>query len=218
MKKSTLAFVFLFSVSVLAFLGPREEAEGQVKKKPDKLPMPVTGTPSGRVIPLPTTAPQFKKNSAIDLHLFDDLKNLDPCLHLGEIPHQPLAEGDLHLFHTVATVNVPPRVDLAFDESGTGGCHPQFDLTLRGDLDRLNFQELSAGAFLGWSRSGATVPLVVTDESGRIVTDEFLAVQRGQVQLCRSVIPAMFTCEQSVIRQDCLGYLMERYPMQKSTL
>ena len=74
MKKSILAVMFLFSVSVLAFLGPREEAEGQVKKKPDKVPMPITGTPSGRVIPLPTTVPQFNKSSALDLHLFDDLK------------------------------------------------------------------------------------------------------------------------------------------------
>src|SRR5476651_1452411 len=74
MKKSIFAVVFLFSVSVLAFLGPREAAEGQVKKKPDKVPMPITGTPSGRVIPLPTTVPQFNKSSALDLHLFDDLK------------------------------------------------------------------------------------------------------------------------------------------------
>jgi hypothetical protein len=61
-------------MSVLAFLGPREEAEGQVKKKPDKAPMPITGTPSGRIIPSPMPVPLGKNVFPTELHSLDDLK------------------------------------------------------------------------------------------------------------------------------------------------
>jgi len=53
----------------------------------------------------------------------------------------------------------------------------------------------------------------VTDQSGRNVTDEFLTINEGRLELLKSVIPSMLTHNQSVMRQDCLGYFMERYPL-----
>ncbi len=138
---------------------------------------------------------------------------LDACLHLAEIPSHPLADGDLHLFHTVATLYVSPRANVVFDEKDRGACPSEFDLALRGDLEHLNFQELLPGTWLGWSRPGFAMPLSAIDESGRNVTDEFLAAEEGLIQLRKTVIPAMLTCNQTVIQQDCLGYFMERHRM-----
>ncbi|MCA9093668.1 MAG: hypothetical protein KDA68_09295, partial [Planctomycetaceae bacterium] len=84
-------------------------------------------------------------------------------------------------------------------------------LTLREDLDRLNFQELESGECLGWTDTRSGTPLVVTDQSGRNVTDEYLVTRNGRIELRRPAVPAMLTCDQNVIRQDCLGYFMERY-------
>lgn len=143
---------------------------------------------------------------------------LDACLHLAAIPNRPLAEGDLYLFHTVATINVPNRVTLEFDEhprteSQPVAGPPQSDLALRGDLERLNFQELDAGSWLGRTKPSFPLPLAVTDQTGRNVTEEFLMVENGRVLLRKRVIPAMLTCDENAIRQDCLGYLMERYQL-----
>lgn len=138
---------------------------------------------------------------------------LDACLHLAEIPTHPLPPEDLHVFHTVATITLSAGVELVFDESGAGQCPSQVDLALRGDLERLNFRELVAGTCLGWSRSASVIPLTVTDEAGRNVTDQFLTIKEGRLELLKPVIPSMLTHNQSVMRQDCLGYLMERYAL-----
>jgi hypothetical protein len=132
---------------------------------------------------------------------------------LAEIPRHLPAEGDLHLFHTVATIDVPPRCRFAFADAPTVRLREGLDLVLRGDLERLNFQELTVGIHIGWSKSRSAWPLCVTDQSGRNVTSNFLELHKGSIRLRRSVIPAMLTCDQEAIRQDCLGYLMERYPL-----
>ena len=59
-----------------------------------------------------------------------------------------------------------------------------------------------------------TQPLIVRDDDGRIVTDDYLALREGAIVTCRSIMPAMLTLDERVIRQDCLCYFMERlrYP------
>ncbi|MFO1019851.1 MAG: succinylglutamate desuccinylase/aspartoacylase family protein [Planctomycetales bacterium] len=134
---------------------------------------------------------------------------LDACLHLAEIPRHPLPAGDLHLFHTVATVNIPDRVRLVVGESERVSQLTELDLILRGDLDRLNFQELKIGTRLGKTQRHAPMPLIVTDQSGRDVTAHYLRNNDGDIEVCKPVIPSMFTLNETVIRQDCLGYFME---------
>jgi len=141
---------------------------------------------------------------------------VNACLHLSSIPNHPLPQGDLHLFHTIATMKVPSRVAFSFDDAHASDSAFQHDLLLRGDLERLNFQELAAGCELGWASNASAMPVQVSDESGRDVTGEFLEFHEGAVRLRRPVIPAMLTCNAAVIQQDCLGYLMERYPLQLS--
>lgn len=128
---------------------------------------------------------------------------LEACLHAAEIPNHALADGDVHLFHTVATVKIPEEVTFGFgDEPG--------DLCFPADLDRRNFQELEPGAILAWQRAGGPLRFDVRDQAGNDVTGCFLENFNGTVRLRRPVMPAMLTHDARVIRQDCLGYLMER--------
>jgi succinylglutamate desuccinylase len=140
--------------------------------------------------------------SGID-HVRDYLR---ACLSLSEIPDHPVAHHDLDLFHTVATVKVTAGVTIGFGHEPCDLCFPEA-------LDHLNFRELPAGTLIAQYDGMGPLPLDVVDERGEPVADRYLARHGNAIQLKRSVMPAMLTRNTEVIRQDCLGYFMERYPL-----
>jgi succinylglutamate desuccinylase len=128
---------------------------------------------------------------------------IDACLHLSELPEHPVASHDVDLFHTVATVKVPAEVSFGFEDDAV-------DLQLVSDIDHLNFRELPAGTRLGGIKADAPVSLDVRDENGQQVGDHYFTVEDDALVTTRPLMPSMFTLDQRIIRQDCLGYLMER--------
>jgi len=128
---------------------------------------------------------------------------LDACLHLVEHPDQPVAAHDIDLFHTVATVKVPAGTEFGFgDEAG--------EIRFVADLEYLNFRELPVGTALA-EVGGDEVPVEVRDEGGNRVGERYFAVEDGMLKTRCAVMPSMLTVDKTVIRQDCLCYLMERY-------
>lgn len=132
------------------------------------------------------------------------MEYLEACLQLSHHPDHPLTAREMDLFHTVATVKVPEAVSFGFDS-------PDSDISLAGDLELLNFRELSRGTLLGRVRSGLGVGLSVVDDQGADVSDRYLEAVAGELRLRLPVMPSMLTRDCRVIRQDCLCYLMERY-------
>lgn len=132
---------------------------------------------------------------------------LDACLHLSEFPDHQLDPTAVDVYHTVARIRVREACSFGFT--------PEYDVVLRGDLDSLNFQELDAGETLGTLRGRLEDCFEVNDESGNDVTAQYLSTVSQQVRLGRSAMPSMFTRNLDVIRQDCLGYLMQRYPLPR---
>jgi len=128
---------------------------------------------------------------------------IDACLHLQAIPDHPVASHDVDLFHTVATVKVPEHVSFGFGDT-------MADLRLVTNLDHLNFRELAPGTQLGWLRDGTVQQLEVRDDNDQDVHDRYFSVSDGRLVTARSFMPSMFTLDERIIRQDCLGYLMER--------
>jgi len=128
---------------------------------------------------------------------------IDACLHLQEIPDHPVASHDIDLFHTVATVKIPEQVSFGFGDEAV-------DLRLLGNIDHLNFRELPAGTQLGWLRDGTSLQLDVRDDNDQDVLDRYFTINAGSLVSTRSFMPSMFTLDTQIIRQDCLGYLMER--------
>ncbi len=132
---------------------------------------------------------------------------LEACLHLDHFPEHPLTHRDVDLFHTVATVKIPPSVRFGFgDREGV-------DLCLLPDIDRFNFTELPAGTAFGRVLRNDLQPFTVTDEAGREVFPRFFDINAGWIQTRTPVMPSMLTLDREVIRQDCLCYLMERLPL-----
>jgi hypothetical protein len=128
---------------------------------------------------------------------------LEACLHLSRHPEHPVAPQDIDLFHTVATVKVPPSVAFSFDGS-------RADVRFITDLEFLNFRELPAGTAFA-EVAGGDVPLDVRDDQGRDVAPRFFEVADGMLRTRCAVMPSMLTRDTTVVRQDCLCYLMERY-------
>lgn len=135
------------------------------------------------------------------------LDYLDACLHLAEIPNHPVAEHDLDLFHTVATVKVPAVV-----EFGIGCCGRE--LCLANDLDHMNFTEIAPGTVFGRLGHRSVPRLNVVDERGRDVYARYFEIIDGELRTRVPTIPSMLTLDERVIRQDCLCYFMERYPLR----
>ena len=132
---------------------------------------------------------------------------IDAALHLSEIPDHPIPPQDLDLFHTVARVQVPEHLSFGFppDEAA---------LLLDPQIEHYNFRELPAGTPFARVNGGAPrdiLPLEVRDEHGADVSERYFEIEHGEVRLRQRVMPSMLTRNQAVIRQDCLGYLMERY-------
>jgi succinylglutamate desuccinylase len=128
---------------------------------------------------------------------------LEACLHLHEIPSHPLPSHDVDLYHTVATVKIPEQVSFGFERDNV-------DLRLVEGIDHLNFRELPANTVLGRVRDGATPRLDVSDEHGRDVYDRYFRIERETLLTNCPFMPSMLTLDEKIIRQDCLGYLMER--------
>jgi succinylglutamate desuccinylase len=128
---------------------------------------------------------------------------LDACLRLHEIPSHPVPAHDVNLYHTVATVKIPEQVSFGFELDDV-------DLSLVESIDHLNFRELPAHTALGRVRAGKALRLDVSDEHGRDVYDRYFRVERSTLLTKCAFMPSMFTLDEKIIRQDCLGYLMER--------
>ena len=133
---------------------------------------------------------------------------IDACLHLAEIPPHGVRDSDLHLFHTVAQVRIPDSVNFGFGRNDV-------QLDLLPDLEKMNFREMPAGTILGFYPGETSPRLLVTDDKGGDATNAFFSFDRGCIRLKRSVMPSMLTLDETVIRQDCLCYLMERLPLPK---
>ena len=135
---------------------------------------------------------------------------VEAVLHLSEIPDQPLPMREIDLFHTVAQIRIPETVSFGFDPRDV-------DLWLDPELERMNFRELPVGTPFARVRPSAETALDVIDEHGRDVSARYFRLEDGEWRLRRCLMPSMLTRDETVIRQDCLGYLMERYSIQSRT-
>ena len=149
------------------------------------------------------------------------LEFLQAALQLSELPSQPPAASDVDLFHTVATVTIPEAVSFGFADGKrdqhAGQAGQAVDLCLAECLDHLNFRELPAGTVIASVLQAEHARIQAWDEQGREQTERFFEIREGELRTTRAVMPSMFTLDERVIRQDCLGYLMERYPVPAAT-
>jgi succinylglutamate desuccinylase len=131
------------------------------------------------------------------------LDYLQRCLALESVP----GSGPVDLYQTRVRVHVRDGISFSFADDGLAT-----PLVLTGGVEAVNFHALPAGTRFGRSSRPLTEVLSVLDITHRDVTDEYLVRRDGEIELRRPVIPAMYTTDPLVVRQDCLCYFME--PME----
>ena len=131
---------------------------------------------------------------------------VDRCLTLDEVPE---AEPDVFsLFRTRVRVHVHEDVTFCFE--GDDGSEGPAPLVLTGGVEAVNFHELGRGTIFGASRLPVDQVFRVLDVEHRDVTDRYFEHDGEAILLKENVVPAMYTTDPYVVRQDCLCYFMER--------
>ncbi len=129
---------------------------------------------------------------------------IERCLNLRALPADAHRLDEIEIFHSIASVRVPGDVSVGLD----GECA---DLCLSEDLDRLNFHRVPEGTPIGTVAPGSNGRLEAWDESGAEVADLYFRRCGEQIVTAVPIMPALLTTDERVIRQDCLGYVMERW-------
>ena len=123
---------------------------------------------------------------------------------LEGLPTEPT--GTLSTYQAIARVHIQPDTSFDFADHHRA----ETDLTLTAGIEGVNFHELSPGTTFGHLNNPLELGLYALSPTHEDVTNEFFSVEGGELQLARPVIPAMYTTDPAVVRQDCLCYFMER--------
>ena len=132
---------------------------------------------------------------------------LEKCLHLKQVPPNWNGKEDLYVYHTIARIRVPENSQIGFDQNSRDK-----DFCFIDDLDQQNFSEIPANTLIGW-RYNPKMKLSVIDEEDEEVESRFIEYKDTEIRLKRAVVPSMFSTNERVVHQDCLGYLMERFAL-----
>lgn len=114
---------------------------------------------------------------------------------------------DCSVFHTVARMRVPADSSIHFADSPSSA-----DFTLPMSLDNWNFTRLKPNTHFAYCNSEHAT-LSVSNDAGRDVTGEYFYRDGNRLFTRRPFIPSMLTLDEKVIQQDCVGYIMEPYPL-----
>jgi hypothetical protein len=101
-------------------------------------------------------------------------------------------------------VTLRPGVSLAFSDTP----HPGVDLTVRGDIDRHNFELLLPGVPVGWLGRPGLWPIEALDARGEDVSRAWFTERDGLLETRRAVVPIMMTTDARVAASDCLFYVV----------
>lgn len=108
----------------------------------------------------------------------------------------------IEIYHTVGRILVEQSISLDFKQNLIN------DLSFIKDLDELNFKELETNQLIAFSKKETF--LKVIDNQQNDVTSDYLNFKDHQFKVNRQFIPAMFSKDEYVIKQDCVGYIMEK--------
>ena len=123
-------------------------------------------------------------------------------MHSLEEAGSSLNGRDYRVLRSVATLRVPEQFSFSFSDDDV-------DLRLPRGIDHHNFNVLPAGTPIAWVRPGSGARLLAVDDAGDDVTGRYFREHDGALVSIGHLLPSLLTDDERIIRQDCLGYLME---------
>ncbi len=129
-------------------------------------------------------------------------KYLQKVLDHDEISDLPENSLIQNVYKTFARIKFPENLTIDFE----GERESINQLSLRPDVENLNFIPLNEGERLGFLRDPKS--FLVLDDNDNNITDEYFEIVESELRVKKTVIPSMFTRDIRVACTDSFGYLM----------
>jgi hypothetical protein len=128
---------------------------------------------------------------------------VDTIFNCDEIPEGASRENSSEVYHTMARIKVSPSATIDFNDDANS----EADISLVSNIDTKNFKMIPKNSHVGYVKD---IDLLwIEANNGDIITNDFLKIENGELLTNRLFIPSMFTKDVYVMKEDCLGYLME---------
>jgi len=132
------------------------------------------------------------------------LRGIERFVSVNDLELDTELDRDITMFDHPLRVRLRPGVVVCFDDH----VHPEYQLTLRSDIDTHNFRTLEPGTVVGWLRDDCDWPFTATGADGREVSHEHFVQSGNELRFATERVPVMMTTNSQVAAQDCLCYLM----------
>jgi len=144
-------------------------------------------------------------------HGVEHAKNyITRIMSMGDFNQKKLNADDFDLYHTMAIVRIPEEFSISFDASQPA------DIRFDHNVDRLNFTAMKTGQRLAGTHPNKPVFLRAIDEQGEDVAQRYFNYENSEISTKLQIMPSMLTTKETIIRQDCLCYLMEKITLPAS--
>mgnify|MGYP000615515299 CR=1 FL=1 len=127
---------------------------------------------------------------------------IESLLHMDELPSKPVNELNFTSVTTLGTVFIPESASVAVGQSSS-----KTDFVFDNDFDLINFTSVPVNTKIGYYHSEAR--LIAKDKDGNDLSDAFFEYKNGEIYTKEEIMPAMITLEPSILKSDCVCYLMK---------
>lgn len=128
---------------------------------------------------------------------------VEDVLHLDSF-QENFSHEHVEVYHTIGRIKVKKEASIDFEFSENS----QSDLSFHPEIDSQNFELLKKNTTLGYCQNGEMIYAI--NNAGDDITRDILDVSGNKVKTNRMLIPSMFTKDIYVMKEDCLGYIMEK--------
>lgn len=111
---------------------------------------------------------------------------------------------DADVFHTIGRIHVSKEASVDFENNEKS----ENDLSLIPNIDSMNFELLKRGTHLGYCKNARFIQAY--NNKGDEISNDIFDFADGKIIANRIFIPSMFTKDIYVMKEDCLGYIMEK--------
>ena len=102
-------------------------------------------------------------------------------------------------------IELKPKISLSYASTA----NTEFDVTLKNNLDQLNFTQVSPDTPLGWVNRGGLNNFNIQDYKHQSTTSDWLQIKGQQLYLTQSAELFMITTDPVIAIDDCLFYLVK---------
>ena len=109
---------------------------------------------------------------------------------------------ELNVYRNPVRLELLPDCKIAYADSAQKG----FDLTLKNDIEKYNFEFVSRGTSIGWVDSQDLSVFSAHNLQQQDVVERLLLIEQGEVRVAQDLKLFMVTSNADIARLDCLFY------------